>query len=197
MPTDKRGDFGLWIKAKRTEKGLTLQSVSDALGYKAIGPINNLERGIATVPVERIHPLARALGIPVEEILDKIRECEPDLFEKYQTLRKDIARHLILGNRPGLEHELSLHHLPFPGNGLESDNLSYVARGAGGRSSFVRHDRGLKTIYYVNYLDSSQNDKPLIPFAFLADYINPDQLSLFPEDLSNDPHAGDTGICLH
>jgi transcriptional regulator with XRE-family HTH domain len=78
----------------RTKEGLTLQEASERLEYKTIGTLANVERGITPLPVEKIHPIAKLYKVDVEEILDKIKECEPELYRKYMTLEKDLFDYL-------------------------------------------------------------------------------------------------------
>jgi len=108
-----RGDLGRWLKAKREAKGLSIRKASELLGYPTMGMLNSLEYSKGNLPVEKIHPIAEAYGIPIDEMLEKIREYEPDLFEKYMTLKKqfysDFSRR-VMGIRPG---EIALHHQDF------------------------------------------------------------------------------------
>lgn len=107
----KREEFGSWIRTIRKQKGISLKEVSTSLGYKSRGTIICVETGYTSLPVEKIHPLAKLYGLDPSEILDKIRECEPDLYAKYRTLTRDILHHYIL-TKHGID--IRLHHKPFP-----------------------------------------------------------------------------------
>ena len=134
---EKRFEFAEYMKALREKKGLSKRKASILLGYKSDGTINGIEQARMPVPIEKIHGFARLYGVDVSEILEKIKDCEPELYEKYTTLERDITRHFssrIMG-RP----ELAAHHLPFPGQkGFGSDNVSYANKS------------GRNIIYYVN-----------------------------------------------
>lgn len=92
-----RKSFGEYIKSVRQEQGLTLQEASETLGYKSVGTLVNVERGLGPLPVEKIHPLARLYKIEVEEILEQLKECEPELYRKYILLEKDLLDYLLEG----------------------------------------------------------------------------------------------------
>jgi len=92
-----RKSFGEYIRSIRIEQGLTLQGSAEQLGYKTIGTLANVERGITPLPVEKIHPIARLYKVEVEEILEQLKECEPELYRKYILLEKDLLGYLLEG----------------------------------------------------------------------------------------------------
>jgi len=92
-----RKSFGEYIKSMRHKEGLTLQEVSETLGYKSVGTLVNVERGLGPLPVEKIHPIAQVYKIDVEEILEQLKECEPELYRKYILLEKDLLGYLLEG----------------------------------------------------------------------------------------------------
>uniref|UniRef100_A0A6H1Z7A4 Putative DNA binding, helix-turn-helix domain containing protein n=1 Tax=viral metagenome TaxID=1070528 RepID=A0A6H1Z7A4_9ZZZZ len=120
----QRKQFGNWIKIIRQDSGFSLWGLSKKLGYESRGTLANIEQGIGPLPVEQIHPIAKALNIEVSELLEKIKECEPELYEKYTTLERDITRHF--SSRIMQRPELALHHKPFPQKGTSSDNDIYA-----------------------------------------------------------------------
>jgi len=81
----------------RIREGLTLQGTAEQLGYKTIGTLANVERGITPLPIEKIHPIAQLYKIEVEEILEQLKECEPELYRKYILLEKDLLGYLLEG----------------------------------------------------------------------------------------------------
>jgi len=87
---NKRQEFGYWIKSVRNGKGFTLRRVSESLGYKSRGTIVGVETGYTCLPMDKIHPLARIYDLPLEDLLEKIQECEPELYRKYTTLSRQI-----------------------------------------------------------------------------------------------------------
>ena len=92
-----RKSFGEYIRSIRIGEGLTLQRAAEQLGYKTIGTLANVERGITPLPVEKIHPIARVYKVEVEEILEQLKECEPELYRKYILLEKDLLGYLLEG----------------------------------------------------------------------------------------------------
>jgi len=89
-----RKSFGLYIRSIRMREDLTLQGAAEQLGYKTIGTLANVERGITPLPVEKIHPIARLYQVDVEDVLEKVKECEPELYRKYMALEKDLFDYL-------------------------------------------------------------------------------------------------------
>lgn len=89
----KRREFGQCLKSIRMEKQLTLIKASEALGYKSIGTVNNVEQGLTPLPIEKIHAIADLYGMDLEALLVKIADCEPELYRRYQTLAGQIISH--------------------------------------------------------------------------------------------------------
>lgn len=92
MDLKKRREFGEWIKSKRKKKGITLMELAEKMGYNSRGTIGGVEAGQMPLPVEKIFSLAENLGIQQKELLEKIRECEPELYEKYLTLEEGFEK---------------------------------------------------------------------------------------------------------
>jgi transcriptional regulator with XRE-family HTH domain len=95
MNLKKRREFGEWIKDKRKERGITLLDLAEKMGYNSRGTIGGVEAGQMPLPVEKIFRLAEILRIPLNDILEKIRECEPELYEKYITLEQGFEKALF------------------------------------------------------------------------------------------------------
>ena len=89
-----RKEFGRYMRSIRHEIGFSLQKASEKLGYKTLGTLQYVERGLGPLPVEKIHPIAKLYKIDVEEILEKVKECEPELYRKYMALEKDLFDYL-------------------------------------------------------------------------------------------------------
>jgi transcriptional regulator with XRE-family HTH domain len=116
-----RKDVGRLIKSKRNAKGLTLQALSERLGYRSIGTINNIELGLTPIPIEKLHPITRALDIDLSWFLDFLREAEPDLHQKYMVLKQQFEdefmgnlRRAVAGRSSEISAEEARHHLGFP-----------------------------------------------------------------------------------
>jgi len=92
---DKRKKFGRYIRSLREARGMSKRQVAIKLGYKGTGTTHLVEQGFTPLPVEKIHPIARLYKVDVEEILEKLKEYEPDLYAKYMTLEKDFSDYLL------------------------------------------------------------------------------------------------------
>lgn len=138
LKSSRRAEFAKYIKDIRERRGLSKFKASVALGYRSDGVINQIEQGRAPIPVEKIHAIADLYGIELEELLDKLQECEPELYAKYVTLeRAFFQRFTATMMRAGgiLRPQLARHHLPFPDSldavGAKVGNIYYVNRDAG------------------------------------------------------------------
>ena len=92
---EKRKKFGEYIRSIRLERGLSQQKVSEKLGYKTLGVLHGVERGLSPLPIDKIHPLAKLYNMDVEEMLEQLKECEPELYNKYMTLERDLSEYLL------------------------------------------------------------------------------------------------------
>lgn len=110
---EDRKRFGEYVRSIRHEKGISIKELALRLGYDTRGMISGLESGNAPLPVEQIHRLARALDTPVEQILARIREYEPELYQKYTILEADITedfRRKVVGRSSVVSHETAAYH---------------------------------------------------------------------------------------
>lgn len=174
----KRYEFGKWLKSIRIEKGLSQHKASKLLGYRSNGTINAIEQGIGILPVEKIHPLSKAYGLDIAELLNKMKGFEPDLYLKYMTLEQDIINNFTRQIRSYGTATLTamgakaLHHNPFPENGRMSDNVTYV-------NNRTRH------ILYIMSTNISDSRPVQSTFQF-PDNTDKNQIPLFAE-VVNDP----------
>ncbi|MBA7492401.1 hypothetical protein ES702_02951 [subsurface metagenome] len=117
MDIIKRREFGEWIKSIRKEKKMTLRGAAESLGYKTRGTIAGVESGQMPLPIERIFEIAKLYEIDIRDILEKLKECEPELYEKYQILEEGFERTLFKKLRSygrANRAEVALHHRPYP-----------------------------------------------------------------------------------
>lgn len=117
MDIQKRRDFGEWIKNIRNKKKMTLREASERLGYKTRGTMAGVESGQMPLPIERIFEIAKLYEIDIKDLLEKLKECEPELYEKYQILEEGFERTLFQKIRTygsGRISEGALHHTPYP-----------------------------------------------------------------------------------
>jgi len=89
----RRKEFGDWIKEKRYKTNLSLWDASVKLGYKSRGTLANMECGRGALPIERIFDLADLYEIDLDDILDKLEECEPELHDRFMGLRARFLQH--------------------------------------------------------------------------------------------------------
>jgi len=152
MNEDKRLEFGRYIREARQKRGLSKFKASKALGYKTDGVINQVEQGKCPIPIDKIHPYARVLNIDPQELLDKIQECEPELFVKYLRLEKDIIEHFsarVMGRSNRVSAMGGQHHFSFPDpETLSLHNAGYHA---------------VPSIYYRNL--EEQEEQLELPFG--------------------------------
>ncbi|MBA7651543.1 hypothetical protein ES703_59362 [subsurface metagenome] len=117
MDIKKRRDFGEWIKDIRNQKKMTLREASERLGYKTRGTMAGVESGQMPLPIEKIFEIAKLYEIDIKDLLEKLKECEPELYEKYQILEEGFERTLFQKIRSygsGRRSEAALHHTPYP-----------------------------------------------------------------------------------
>ncbi len=60
--------FGMRIKEIREGKGISQAELARRLGHASNSYVRDVERGVFTPPTERLGPLARALGVPIEQL---------------------------------------------------------------------------------------------------------------------------------
>lgn len=114
---EKRNEFGEWLRSMRKRKNLSLNDVARALCYATKGTIVNVETGFTALPVEKIDATAAVLGIDLNVMLDKLQECEPELYAKYVALERIFfTRFTSSISRAGIRADLARHHRPFRGS---------------------------------------------------------------------------------
>jgi transcriptional regulator with XRE-family HTH domain len=79
-----RKEFGLWLKDRRLEKGLTQDQLAKAIGVKHSQEIAMFESGRVALPLKFLSALSKALSVPKEKILESVMKVkEQDLQNKY------------------------------------------------------------------------------------------------------------------
>jgi transcriptional regulator with XRE-family HTH domain len=97
-----RKEFGSYIKGIRNKRGLSQHKLSALLGYKSNGTLNALEQGFAPLPLEKIHPLIAVLGISLGDLLARLRDCEPELYDRYMLIKKQFTDEIMDNLRTNL-----------------------------------------------------------------------------------------------
>lgn len=124
-----REEFGRYLRAIRDRRNISRLRLARVLGYTSEGTIHNVEFGRTPLPVEKIRPLAFALGIELNEFLAKLEECEPGVYLRYVTLKKQFEdefmgnlRSNLFGGRTDQVKAGEAHHHRIPG--LSSEFLN-------------------------------------------------------------------------
>lgn len=118
----KREEFGRYLKSIRTSRRMSQLEVSRKLGYKSLGTLHNVEAGLTPLPIDKIHPLAKIYGLNLEDLLGRLRECEPELYARYEALARDIISEFttrLMSFGRGDAAQVRYHHHPFAGGGVE------------------------------------------------------------------------------
>lgn len=117
MDLIKRREFGEWIKSIRKEKNMSLREASESMGYKTRGTMAGVESGQMPLPIEKIFEIAKVYEMDIKELLEKLKECEPELYDKYQILEEGFERTLFQKirsyGRAG-RADVALHHTTYP-----------------------------------------------------------------------------------
>jgi len=79
--------FGKWLQKKRTEAGYTQSSAAKELGFISKASVVGYENGISSVPIERIFHISKVYRIALSEILERLKDYEPQIYEKYERLK--------------------------------------------------------------------------------------------------------------
>lgn len=75
------------IKETRTSSGLSQEGLSHLLGYKNGQFVSNVERGLCSIPANKIPLMAEKLQIDPEVLIDAI------VADKYAELRGEVAKY--------------------------------------------------------------------------------------------------------
>lgn len=79
--------FGKWLQKKRIEAGYTQSSAAQKLGFVSKASVVGYENGISSIPIERIFHISKVYGLPLSEILERLKEYEPKIYEKHERLK--------------------------------------------------------------------------------------------------------------
>jgi len=108
---DRKG-LGKYLKGKRLEAGLTQHGASALMGYRSNGTVNTIEQGINPIPIERVFDFSEIYKIPINDLLGKLKECDPERHELFMALQWRFER-LILSKMMGYAEGESLHKFPY------------------------------------------------------------------------------------
>jgi transcriptional regulator with XRE-family HTH domain len=176
IDVEKRKEFGEWLRSVRKRKDLSLNGAARRLGYATKGTLIGIECGQASIPVEKVHPIAELYGIDLQVLLDKLKECEPDLYEKFVSLERnffqDFTRRLetlrtSTGGRSssivrGPDGEQVLrHHLPYPALPDLVDSLYII--GSTGQETLIPPEYYQMTQLPLDFGAQAEKVIPLFP----------------------------------
>lgn len=71
------------LKKKRQQKGMTLKDLSQEVNL-SIGYLSQLERGISSIPVNRLSNIATALGVELSYFVDSVNKKEAPISKSYE-----------------------------------------------------------------------------------------------------------------
>lgn len=77
--------IGKFIKKRRKELKLTQNEISEKLGFKTCQFISNIERGVASIPPNRVEDFAKILQVNVKDLSSVISETFKRKFIKKTT----------------------------------------------------------------------------------------------------------------
>lgn len=80
---DKHRGFGVYLREKRKEAGLSQQNVAQALGYSSPQFISNLERGTCPVPLNRIRQFVGLYKIDEDEFVTRFLHEQEVILRSY------------------------------------------------------------------------------------------------------------------
>ena len=85
---NKRIEFGHYMRDIRMASGLSKFKTSIALGYKSSGTLDSIEQGRGPIPIDKIPQIAKLYNVPLDDFLEKIKEAEPELYNRYMRLKR-------------------------------------------------------------------------------------------------------------
>ena len=134
---DERQALADRLRARRKERGLTMQQVADQAGL-SVGFISQIERGITTPSLSSLVSVSRVLGLHVSEFLAQPRVDTPqtrrDQRPVYAISENSVTYERISASFPGSVLRSVIIHEP-PGHrgepiAHEGEELLYVVEGA-------------------------------------------------------------------
>lgn len=92
---EKRKEFGKWLQEQRQRAKLSQVEAAKQLGLDSKGLVVSYENGMAPIAIKRLFDVARVYRIPMNVLLTKLTECEPDLHETYIVLKDHFRADLL------------------------------------------------------------------------------------------------------
>lgn len=166
--------FGKWLQKKRTEAGYTQSSAAQELGFVSKASVVGYENGISSVPIERIFHISKVYRIALSEILDRLKEYEPQIYEKYERLKNCFYESYTEEYFQNLSKEFRT--MQAKGAGLHMQN--YQDTGRRHHKPFLNEDGYLevdRNIYYQTLIDlikkTLRDPDPEIIFPGITEFV--------------------------
>lgn len=153
---ERRKEIGKFLKDSRNKAGLTLMEASVELGYQSTGTLHNVEMGLTPLPIEKIHPISEDYDLDLRELLGKIAECEPNLYNKYVVLRDDIVYSFVQDAMYYSKHDGQIEMI---GQDEEISAIAITSMGKrGNRAEIAEHHAPFPLINKIFGFDSPVSD---------------------------------------
>ncbi len=94
-------EFGLYIQARRRGVGLTQDDMAKAL-KKHVTYLSKIEGGKFTPPIRMLSPIAKALGVPIQELTTRIAKT----IKGYEFTPSDFGLETLHGKVTAQEMKL-------------------------------------------------------------------------------------------
>lgn len=159
-----RYEFGRWLQQKRNDVGITQIEASRQFGFISKASIVGYENGLSPIPIKRLLDLSKIYQIPMPELLEKLKECDPKLSMEFDKLAIMFS-----------EYQISLIAERHPGAGLHKQNYQDIERRH--HKPFLNEKGYLevdKNIYYRTLIDlikkALQDPDPEIFFPGITEF---------------------------
>ena len=159
-----RYEFGRWLQQKRNDIGITQIEASRQFGFISKASVVGYENGLSPIPIKRLLDLSNIYQIPMPELLEKLKECDPKLSREFDKLAMMFS-----------EYQISLMAERHPGAGLHKQNYQDI--GGHRRKGFLNEDGYLEldqNIYYQTLIDliekALRGPPPEILFPGITDF---------------------------
>ena len=103
-----RKEFAKYMREARQKAGLSKLRASIEIGYDSDGTINAVEQGRTSIPPYKIFTIARVYNLDIVDFLEKIKNCDPKLYKKYQEFIEEQKKVNLSISYQNLEHESQL-----------------------------------------------------------------------------------------
>lgn len=158
--------FGKWLQKKRTDAGYTQSSAAQQLGFVSKASVVGYENGISSVPIERIFHISKVYRIALSEILERLKEYEPQIYEKYERLKNCFYESYTEEYFQNLSKEFRT--MQGKSGGLHKQNYQDTGHSHHARHhrpftntfSYLENIRELTEVYIIRHRNNTPQDTP-------------------------------------